>query len=262
MKNIEPDRQDAVQEEYEKIRDVQVISSRCISELLGLIEGINFELALTISSHSLYTINEFTKETRQIGYKMVSLYSLIHKYYFAFGCLYDFMLLKECYRFGVMDEEYEFLKGIPKINRKFDSKDVKWRSWESVGSSMVIIHRLYWREKQEKFVFDKNKIDENTVCVFLDVNELLNHATGDVSFIIENSIIFQLKKICQYTGLIEDESEYVYCFCKNIQIRNQLRMYTYTRSLKHEGIILKISALNEFEEAMNRNIQLLNRLKK
>lgn len=258
---IKPHPADPVQEGYSRIREAKVISPKCISELLGLVEGISFELAVTISSHSLYTVNEFTQRTRQIGYKLVSLYPLIHKYYFAFVCLTDYLLPEASYRFGIMDEEYSFIKEIPQIGTKFNSNDVKWRSWEFAGNSVMIIHRLAWKDNQGKFVFDHNKIDENTVCVFFDIDELVKYATGDVSFIIDNSVVFQVKKINRYTGLVDGAPEYIYCFTKSALICNHLRMYTYLRTLKYEETILKIFALTETEVFVQKEM-LKNRIKK
>lgn len=249
---IKPHPADPMKDEYAKINGINVIPAQCISELLGLIEGIHFKLAVTVSSTSIHTISEFTERTRQVGYRIVSLYPFIYKYHFAFVCLYKFLMPKKCCRFGIMDEEYEFLRNIPEISKTFRQETVKWSGWECADSALIVIHRMKWKENQEKFFIDKNRIDTDTVCVFLDIQELLNYAEGDISFIVENSIIFCLKKIDKETGLLEDTPEYIYCFCKNQKICNQLRIYSYVRNLQYESSVLKIYALDKTQEEIKK----------
>ncbi len=114
---LKPHPADPLQEEYTSLEKINIISPKCISELMGLIDGINFDLAVTVSSSSLFTIGEFTKETKQIGDNIVTSYCRIHKYYFAFVDLVSYLQYSQIYRFGVMDGEYELLKGIPEVKQ-------------------------------------------------------------------------------------------------------------------------------------------------
>lgn len=245
---IKPHPADPKQKNYCSIPDVDIIPASIPSELMGLIPNIYFQKALTISSTSLATVGEFCESTQMIGNGFINIFNKIPLFYIVFVPLLQYLDCRNSYRFGIMNEEFELLSKMDNIKFKYD--DIKWKFWEKCGNSAIIVDKLKWGVNRDSTTIDMHEIDDNTVCVFTNVDELIENARGDVKSIIKKSTIIKVETIDKHGNISAED--YIYIFCKNKKIINKLNYFQISRTLHYKEAILRAYTLNPSESKINK----------
>lgn len=236
---IKPHPADPMMNKYDSVKDCIVISSNCISEIMGLIPEIHFELALTVSSGSLATVSGFSDNLLSIGFGIVWKYIKLNKFYLAFDPLCKFIQCTRTFRYGIMDETKEMLS----VSR-IPIKDVPWHDVKNAGDSLVVCDRLKWSDKCHKICPDD--IDESTIVAFLSIDEVFNYLSEYLEDIVVNSTVLKINYY--YFSDKPDREEYVLCYSKSKNNQNVIKRFKFSKILKYQNAIMECYALDSNEK--------------
>ena len=164
--------------------------------------------------------------------------------HFIFTSLIDFIGYKNCYRYGILDPAYEMLKDTYNF-----PLNILWRSCEKMGKSIIVTDIMKWGEN--KSTIDVEKIDEQTVCVFSNIKELMNNCNCNLDHILNYSVYFKIDEITISDNLtIKDD--YILCYSKDKNMLKLLRNYAFSKRLYFQNILLKVTALSDYDSRLKK----------
>lgn len=211
-------------------KDCTIISSDCISEILGLIPNIHFDLSITVSSSSLMTVAPFSERCVKIGYYIINFYKKLNTIYLFIKDFFDFTNCCEIYRYGIMDETYKLLTQGNKI-----TKSISWHDLHYAGDSLIICDLLKWSDNEHPI--DIEKISRDTVVAFINIENLFLNYNGNIFEILDNSVILELKT----DGV---KLDHIICFSKNENQLDKIHNFSISKYFNFQDKVLECYSLN------------------
>lgn len=258
---IKPHPADVLSSMYtEYFTDCEIEKASYVSELMGLIPDISFKKAITISSTSLSTVGEFCDELIEIGFEYKDLHHKIIKFDIAIElsnllCEFNFNIIK----YGIHSSVFPFLfKNIKngncsKYNQIVISDEFYLKKHirkDKFGLELKSTEDEIFMKKYgtiEKFV----AATENTNNCFIithNFEEIFDKVIRDANNIIVIKISKEkVKEICA----ADLQNEYIYVYCKNIDIRNKVQEFIFEKHLFQTGINITAKPMSLAETQMH-----------
>jgi len=234
--------------EYERyFNDIHIIRDKFPSELLLFLNNASYQIAMTINSTSMQTIEKNIESKRFIGYWFMDFKEIINRCWFAFSIV-SFLKNKkaQCFYYGIQSDQ---VKNFLLYTKEFEGLSAKWLTLSNIpDNSISIINDIQWSQQDgTKSLLDSMKkmsdssilifINQNNDFCFYDLNEpeLMN-------FIIPMTITKEKLK----SDVVDDmQDETIYIFSKNPLIKERLLNQNFEKYLMQTGIYLRVNAMNQ-----------------
>lgn len=207
-------------------------------EFYGLLEGFHINRVFRIESTSGTKIRRFVDEEISLNRSYMASYRQIHKLYASY--LIDAYLQIPSTRyhlygidreFVMMFHKYAFQPFLKDDPRGIDTRILKGNIFTVVGDVPT--------SEYDNIEYALNNADDNTRVVFL--SDYLKEIKESVLLDYAIPIVIEKHKQKE-TVLCDTETEVIYFFCKNKEVRDNVKKLNYRKELPHTGISLHIFA--------------------
>lgn len=243
---IKPHPADPQKNNYVKyISSAYVYSVPFPSECLGLLSDSGFDLAITVSSSSINTVESISKKRLSIKF-FEQFYTIAPQFYFCARVIK--LLSLKCFYFGIFKEVMEPLVS---QNKGFLPDSVTWHRIDETPlpeEGGLILYDNIWREGIVRTSLSKlyNSPDNSLCFIVTDNIENFIQTSEDATY---TDYLFKLslaiRPYADNSIYLTSKEKYIYIFSKNKDLISKLKNLNLTMVLPFSKIVLMEGKLDQ-----------------
>lgn len=229
----------------------QTLNAETPIEFFGLLENFHIKKLVSVKSSGNDKIKRFVDEEIKIGDSFLFNFRRLHKTYISY-MIQDYLDRKSNLHIFNLSKEFALnLKNI--ACNKVTENDIRGINPSILKGNIFTLISDYTMEQGPKLEIALLGADIDTKVVFYKLNDYLPFSIDSINLLDYLVPITIKKEKLREDTLSDIESETIYFFCKSEEIRNKLKIFTFSKDLKNTGI--KVNVLINEDKSLIDNIK-------